>query len=643
MTSFMRIVRNLTYTSYRQISFANRISVFPKCQRSLHCSSSLFGKMFKERENSHAYGILENKGIAASLSTDMITSPSLSEDEFQTLMLTDWSKKSRTEIYETFPKLAVYCSEHNMCISNKIFDDYIDHLTDNLKYASDDELKTIFYTLNKFPDPESVRTRNYIEVWVALDDECLKRSQNWSYDQILSFVALMYMLNVTRISDFSHKALNKLATRAKNLTPGQLVQALFFIGVWRKSPFDMHNLEIQLKNIFSEFSIDDLAIMSMGFFKSKTPIRDMDLVLSIIDAIIANVKDIHEVSLAALLKLIRYSTRVSLDDRIYRLLDALQHEVPKLSVMCNVHIALLGTTTMHLHEDCLLKIANTVVNNISKTRIKDLERLVLTYGTFNLVPQTKDCFFTKVIDELRKPERMEEINYHGRSYACCLAYLSLLNFYPEDLINKVLSPEFLENAYGKYCYNYGREILMLNYIADIFCSNAVVNRLPVKDAKILAKKYTDYVPSEDHPKQYNVTEKMVLDVIRNLREMRGGKQYVIGDHILPHYQRGDIIICDDPSGAPVDIESAFPTKDFGLLRRPPNDNVWTVLVIAGKNAIIHNTDTATGFFISKIKELKAIGYNATLVPWSIYSKIESTQEKAYYLKQLIENCKKNKS
>lgn len=538
MSFLVKVVRNITFPKYRNTGVSyNIINGVQKCSRSFHCNSYLSARMYQEQENKYAYNILEDKGYAITLNGN-IQQHTLSEEQFQEALKVNWSKKPHSEIIEIFPKLGLYCSQHKLCISNKIFDTYIDHLTDCLKLATDEELKSIFYAQNQWPETESIRTRNFIEVWAALDDECLNRLKNWTHGELLSFVALFYMINVTRFSEFSIKSLQKLASKAKQLTPGQIVQTLFFIGIWRKSPFDMHNLEIELNKRYEEFTVDDLAIMCMGFFKSKTPIRDMDLIMKMINTVIANSKNIHEVSLAALLKIIRYSTKGTIDNRIYRLLETLQHEVPRLSVMCNVHVALVGTSTLNLHEHCLLKIAETVSQSMSQTRIKDLERLVLTYGTFNLIPQTKECFFTKVMDELRKPERQKEIATHGRSFACCIAYLALLGIYPVDLINKVLSKEFLDQAYGKYCYNYGREVLLLNNVTEIFCSDAKVDHLKDKILQILAKKYTDYIPSEDFAKQYNVTERMVLDIMKVLKGSRGGNEYVVGEHILPHHQRG---------------------------------------------------------------------------------------------------------
>ncbi|CAG4964786.1 unnamed protein product [Parnassius apollo] len=595
--------------------------------------------MFMEHENKYAYSIMQNQGYVVKINLEdsrMLTG----KDSIQDLLSQDWSKKIPKNIFETFPTLGALCAEQKLCISDKIFDDFIDHLTDNLKVASEEELKSIFYSLLKWPETESIRTRNYIEVWAALDDECIRRSQQWSYDEMLTYVTLFYMLNVTRVSDFSYKCLMKLSGKAKNLTPAQLVTTMFFIGVQRKSPKYVHNLEVCITEHFDKFTIDELAIISMGFFKSKTPIRNMELVANLANKIIDHSSSIHEISLAALLKIIRYSMKITTDDTIYKLLDTLQYEVPRLSVMCNVHIALVGTSTLTLHEGCLNAIADMLSTSMSETRIKDLERLALTFGTFNFKPQSGD-FISKMLHELRKPERESEFNLHGRSFACCIAYLGLLAVYPKDLIHKVLHPAFLEKTYGKHCIGYGREILTLHNTAKIFCKDSKISQLTDKELIIMAKKYTDYVPDENYVKQYNVTERMFLDVLNILREARGN-DFVKGGHILTHHQRGDIILCNDRKGFAMPVGDKFDNKYFGLTRSPPDDNIWIALVIGGRNAFIRNTKIPSGQFKSKIRELNTLGFCAELISWDVLRKCETKEAKLEYLNNLIEVAIKNK-
>lgn len=632
MFTIAKGLRNLTNSKYYQ-SVVYRVKVSKSC-RYFRCTAQQDIKMYLEHENTHAYNIMISKGHAFNFNV-IPEKIYLSKEKFEELMQSNWCKKSPNELFEDFSNLGAYCSEHNICISDTMFDTFIDNLTDNIKEASNEQLKELFYSLNKWPETESIRTRNFIEVWVALDDECTNRIRNMNFDEMLSFVALFYMLNVTKKSDFFNKAIQKLATKSKQLTPSQLIQAFFYVGIYRKPPFDMHNLEVALAENFSQFTIEEIAIMSMGFFKSKTPIRSMELVSRMIDLIIDNSKTINSLSLAALLKVIRYSMKITIGDQIYKLLETLQHEIPRLSLMCNVHLALLGTTTLTLHAECLNKIAQYSIEVISQTRLKDMERLVLTYGTFNFIPKTNKCLFTEVIKELQKPERDVEIIKYGRSFACCISYLGLLGIYPVDLISKALSAEFLEKTFGSQCFAYSYSILALHNFAELFYPTQEMNRLSKKSAIILAKKYTDFVPREDYKKQYNVTERMMLDVMNILKTSRGGNDYVIADHILTHHQRGDIIICNDHDGFPVPVQEIFSKEIFGIIKKPPNNNIWIVLVIAGRNVMIYNSEAPTGPFIAKVRELKTLGYHPVLVHWSLYSKLESFEEKLNYLNSLI--------
>ncbi|CAG9791947.1 unnamed protein product [Diatraea saccharalis] len=638
MSMCLKILQTL-----RRLSSTNYPKIVPDVlktgyYRNIHFNSILKIKMFMEYENRYAYDIMENKGYARGLYPEKVKDTLLSTEEFSMILKENWTRKSPSEIFKVFSLLGMYSSQNDMCISNNIFDSFVDHLTDNIKFASDAELQALFYSLLKWPETESIRTRNYIEVWAALDDECLNRFKQWSIDENLSFLALFYMLNVSRVSDFSQKALQRIASKAKQLSPGQLVQTMFYIGVARKPPFDMHNLEVHLEKLFAEFTLDELAIMSMGFFKSKTPIRNTELTTKIIHKIIENSKETHEVSLAALLKVIRYSYKANNENIIYNLLEKLQYEVPRLSIMCNVHLALVGMSTLTLHKECLDRIAELTLRSISETRLKDLERLILTYGTFDLIPNTKENFFENIIKELRKPERLSEIERYGRSFACCIAFLGCLGIYPVDLMNKVLSKDFLLTTYGKHVITYGREVLSIHNSAQLFCSDQKINLLNDKSAIILAKKYTDFVPRENYQKQYNVNEKVMLDIMRILKACRGGDEYVVGDHIVTHHQRGDIIICNDSNGSPVKVREHFYNTKFGLLRRPPDSNSWVALVIAGKNGVINNTDIPTGPFKSKLREIEALGFYGNLIISSKYNTLTSDESKADYLNNLIKEA-----
>ncbi|XP_068629636.1 FAST kinase domain-containing protein 5, mitochondrial-like [Battus philenor] len=637
---FYKLLRHLLHSNYRnQVKNVvdKRNNVIFSQRRYLYSSSKFCVKMHMEHEYNYAYSIMENKGYALKINFDDKMRSS-SVHSLQDLLSQNWSQEKPKKIFETFPLLGQVCSEQNLCISNKIFDDFIDNLTDNLADASDEELKSVFYSLLNWPQVKYNRTRNFIEVWVALEDECLKRLKHWTYDEMLMFVTLFYMLNIIRVSDFPHKCLLRLASKAKHLTPAQLVQCMFFIGVRKYSPDNVHNFEVCISENFDKFTIDELAIISMGFFKGKTPIRNINFVENIINKMKENSSQIHEISLIALLSIIHYSVKYGTDDTIYNLLDKLHSEIPRLSVLCNVHLGLLGTSTSTLHKGCLNAIADKINASMSEARIKDLERLALIFGTLNYKPNCKDLF-SNIIKEFKKPEREPEINYHGRSFACGIANLGLLGLYDQELIKKVLDPIFLEKTYGKYCVTYGREILTLHNIATIFFKDSNISPLSDKEAVLLAKKYTYFLPDEKFQKKFNTIERIFLDVFDILNESRGSG-YVTGGHVISHHPRGDIILCNDSKGSAVSVRDAI--NNNGLLWSPPDSKTWIVLVIGGRNCLIRNTNIPSGQYSSKIRELKTLGFCAELVIPEILARCETNDAKLQYLNDLINKAVKNK-
>lgn len=62
------------------------------------------------------------------------------------------------------------------------------------------------------------------------------------------------------------------------------------------------------------------------------------------------------------------------------------------------------------------------------------------------------------------------------------------------------------------------------------------------------------------------------------------------------------------------MESTFKYIKFGTLCPAPNDDkIWIALVIAGRNTMLYNSNKPSGHFLSKIRELNALGYRAAPV------------------------------
>lgn len=138
---------------------------------------------------------------------------------------------------------------------------------------------------------------------------------------------------------------------------------------------------------------------------------------------------------------------ISLQQPLSFLLHNMVKQIPRLSLLCCVHIALLGTNIQMHNPKLMNEIAKKCTENISTIRLKDMERLAFAFTLFDY-DDGGNSIYLKMLKEIKKPERDEEINKYPRSFACLLYYLSLRNLYDSDLLNEVLSPSFLTNTYG---------------------------------------------------------------------------------------------------------------------------------------------------------------------------------------------------
>lgn len=136
-------------------------------------------------------------------------------------------------------------------------------------------------------------------------------------------------------------------------------------------------------------------------------------------------------------------------------------QIPRLSVPCCIHIALLGTKFQMFNLNLIKEIVNKLNANIEAFRIKDLERLSFVLA---ICDYEDNDVFHKIIKELKNPNRSDELTRHPRSYACCVHFLSLKSAYDMDILNELLSTSFINKAYGKVLFSQN----VINFIEFIY-------------------------------------------------------------------------------------------------------------------------------------------------------------------------------
>lgn len=278
--------------------------------KQIHLMKCLAAKKFIDYENTHAHNIME-----CSPKTYQLFMPVT--NEIYNISLTDaiLSKYGAVEesvikavsqnpdkVIKDFKTIVHYCKETNTLFSDERFTYFTKHFCSNISELSDEQLLDSLKLCNLLPIEESVRAPNFIEVWNSLDLECCCRMNRWTTDQLLFISDAWYNLRLARICDFVSEALYKLGRKVVKMTPSQLVQTMFMCNVVRRSTFSTIDFETNLTKSAKEMTIDELGVISMGFFKTQTPIHNAEFLDYLYRRVTEELNTVNDITFVAILK-----------------------------------------------------------------------------------------------------------------------------------------------------------------------------------------------------------------------------------------------------------------------------------------------------------------------------------------------------
>ncbi|XP_055587762.1 uncharacterized protein LOC129740175 isoform X2 [Uranotaenia lowii] len=585
----------------------------------LHTGSPVWVKKFTENENDYAHEIVrQTSGSQLGLKGKL--------EWVDFCETADWGSLGLKELMDQFRGLVDYCGRNQLCISDHKFDGFVQGFVTRADQLTDDQIEDALRLLLELGPTDSINTRNYLELWTKLDAVCLNRVTDWNAEKLLHMADLWYPLRLVKVGNFVTKAVWKISARLRKLKKDLLVRTVFYINLTRVPLENMIDIEHNLHKNFHDFEIDDLAVLCMGFFKTETPVRGAEVLERIYQLTIHHAGDIKDISLAAILKLLRYSSRIPQVPSMERLLTAYVSQIPRISQFCCLHLALLGSDVHLCHQPSLEAIIDRFTRDVQLLRLKDMERIAFVVAHFNMsLPDKKDNKLMEVIiAEL--PNRIKEITQYPKCYISLLNFLSLKDFYREDLITAAFAPRFLQMTYNRNLGGAGREVIALDsYIRiNLRDKNYQGNYFPAKPFRVVAKLTQDYVPNPN----YRVTksDRMLMEIQDTFRK-RHKHAHII--HLLPHYQRPDVLLLyDTAEGSFRDVEALCPPqysgeilwKD-GLLAAEDEQRrkeLRLVAVVAGGwNCYVRDVNRFTGGFAMKLKQLQMIGYE-TLVHVSLW-------------------------
>ncbi|XP_066144428.1 FAST kinase domain-containing protein 5, mitochondrial isoform X2 [Euwallacea fornicatus] len=603
------------HTCIKQLGILKTTSISTlqaKQHRNYNCSniSTSYNPTFYQSENNFMFQVLnkiplvDNSRLAPSVPiTDDLT--------FTSFLQSHWRSSSATNIVNAFNAVKQYCIMNNITISDTRFDKLVDGLVDHCEKLKDQELYDLLKCLSEYPPPSTFNSHNFHDVWSCLDD-----------------------LRLGKLADFVFESIERLAKKADQLTKDQLVHLFFYFNVCRRKtvPF---NIEYALQSKINEMNVDEIAVVALGYFKTKTKIKLETIFITMIQEVGNSAKQIHEMSLSAIMKVLRFSGPIRLTQEVNKMFDELYPEMERFSDIACLHVALLGTGIQTFHPNIIRKCSQKLVENLQNLRIKDIERTLNVLTMFTFDPKTTPDIFGVAFEEIHKDTRIGEMNEYPKCLPAALHYFSLKGIYSYKLMDRILAEDFIRDTYGKYPKLIPLQILSLDCCIDIECPDYKGNRLTPYLRYKAVKWLTEWAPSTDQWKKFSLKDKLFLDVKETIKKIVPNEECMFIHHLLPHFSIADIVICKENESFVT--PSNLKQYTLGDIMRPDltGSKKWYSIMVLSWNNVIRQTTIPLGNTAMKMRQLEKLGYIPVPIFYHDFTYCTPDEKIKYILRKLV--------
>ncbi|XP_054277867.1 FAST kinase domain-containing protein 5, mitochondrial [Macrosteles quadrilineatus] len=604
-------------------------------------------RLFEEKESKFYYNFLkQSSSYAGTVYKDdpqFLDKYKLNDIEYKNIIETkQWDAKPPADIIKAFISLGIHASTKlNITIEDKSCEMLVSALVDNLNFSSDNELIECLIALKLWPVLTRTKDSSHDKVRKAIDEVCCNRLYDWTIDKCLYVMDLWYRLGHLRHCYFTHKTLLKISRKTDELTAAQLIQTLFYISIKRKisAQIALREYEHFIQQYITKLSIEEIGIFCLAFFRNKTSILNKKVLMYIMQRTVKETDTIDSICLAAIAKVVRYSHKPDIG---FTANDMVNKVIAKrwnsFSLITAIHLVHISTQVQFYDEQSLTKLAEKFCMNPSEARLKELERIAFFLSLFNFIPPSAPNVCDLIVEQLDSPQRESELNEFPLMYLSLLYFLSLLQVHPEKHICRVIDDKRLLELYGNK-FLIPQQTVQLDYNRVLEGPAGSKHLLSPRLQEYLARRYSMYIPDEAHPPK-NQFDTMLFEMM-GLSDKLLGKGNSLATYTLPHFPRADILFRLDDDGKPLPIPEEMKRSAFDDVTRPEGPGKWYCAVIGGRNMYMHNVPRLVGEQMTKLRQLKSLGYTPIVIP-SFYWRKEEDKMAYLKLKYFSGNVQENK-
>ncbi|XP_014219343.1 FAST kinase domain-containing protein 5, mitochondrial-like [Copidosoma floridanum] len=617
----------------RGLSF-NRDKYFVKrdASRRLHTCVNLMSLEIK-----YAHNVLQSSEAYPNCLVNSLTAKQVQIIEVQQLIAKPWIAMSNKELLENFEHLSLYAHKNCESISDSKYDTVIEAVMEKCIYFNNEKLMNLLSCLELWSSESNWISPSMQKIAVIVDKEFLNRLSQLTVDEIFLINDHFYRLNFLRLSQFTVKSLRSL--NFGHLSRSNLMHLMFFMKVNKRIGISLNANEHHIWKHFDEFTMTELGILAMAFFKNETKIQDKQRLLKIMQKLKNNIDTVNDITLNACLKILRYSVTLNLLEHFTDLLLSLADQVPHRTLETITQIAHVQASSIVHNRQIILKILERYKQEIGQARLKDIERIAFVLYTFNYDPETTH-FYSDATKELLNPKRAEEIKRFPKSAVYTLMYITQVNYYSEETLSYFMSREFIEKLSQGNWNKLNREYLILDYCLEIDHPEYRGPRIEKNLLEHLKKHGVFYKNPKSEIVKVDQLHKLIIDVIHVLQNLLGSQSAIHVDFLLPHVSRDYIILCyDQKLKKYISPAKQLSRIQLGSIKYAPKDgNTWYAIVIGSHNILTRDTTMPTGILAMQMRHLERIGYKPILIKYNQWKNFRNEKSRRAYLSTRLPLC-----
>ena len=311
-------------------------------------------------ENDHAHKVMQSlpEYTQSTISTDDMNS-FLTIEESENIpplpLDSNWENLQPNLILQHFASFCKKTELGEVKLNNPSHTPLISAFVKILPSLSNQELKQIFASLKVFTKfIHNPNVTNYNQLWKGLDTECVSRLPSMSMSEAYIFGDLFYQLRLSRICSYTQSMISNFSKKLPLMAPHEFVQFMFHLNLCRVPPksVDPRKFETKLSKVINDISIDELGIISLGLFKTKTFIHTEDIRVQFLERLLASdLSNISSITMASILKILRKSTKMNHAPLLSNLLEKIKPHVQDLSIQAQLQLIIVGCESLVYHPE----------------------------------------------------------------------------------------------------------------------------------------------------------------------------------------------------------------------------------------------------------------------------------------------------